>query len=319
MAVALISAGALFLSGCSAGPADSANSDKPLTIGASVLGTEFPAVVALDKGMQEEARKLGVKLVIADAGGQASKQTNDVSDLVSQGVDGIVINAVDSSAIVASAQAALAAKIPLASAFTTLGTATCAYSGSVGHVGFNEQGWAKLQGQEAVKILPNGGNVAIIDGAAGLQSSKLRHDGFVKELEANPAIKVVASQPGNFDRTTALTAMENILQAHPDLSLVYAPDDNMAVGVIQAIKAAGKTGKIQVLGIGGSKDGLKAVQAGTMHSTVFSSLEQGGRQVIDAMVANLRGTDKKMEQCINVPQTLVDSSNIDKFMDKGEY
>lgn len=309
---------ALAISGCSATPTGTPT-DKKIVIGASVLGTNFPAVVALDNGMQAEADKLGVTLIINDAGGKADKQTNDVADLISQGVDGIIINALDSSAIVSSADAVLAAKIPLASAFTTLGTSECAYPGSVAHVGFDEAGWAKLQGEQAVKLLPNGGNVAIIDGLAGLQSSKIRHDGFVAALEANPNIHVVASQPGNFDRATAITATENILQAQPDLDLIYAPDDNMAVGSIQAIASAGRADKIKVLGIGGSKDGLAAVQAGTLAATVYSSLGDGGRQAIDAIVDAIKGKNTTKEQCIAVPQTLVTSDNIAQFIDKGEY
>lgn len=322
-----VSALVLLVSACSssgASPGDNGSggsqAPKQLTIGASVLGLEFPAVVALVKGLKEQASDMGVTLKVDDAGGQASKQTNDMRDLITQHVDGIIVNAIDSKSIVSSADAALAANVPLASAFTTLGSAECAYPGSVAHAGFDEQGWATLQGKEAVKLLPAGGDVAIIDGLAGLQSSKIRHDAFVAQLQ--PDLKVVATQPGDFDRTKARTAMTNILQANPDLKLVYAPDDNMAVGAIQAIQAAGRkagTDGIMVLSVGGSKDGLTAVQAGTLSATVFSSLETGGRDVMKAMVDRLRGTDTTMGQCLNLPQTLVDSANIAQFAGKGEY
>lgn len=320
LALSLALATTLAMSGCSSTASNdkSSTSDQQLTIGASVLGMQFPAVVALVNGMKAEAKELGVKVVVDDAAGQAAKQANDLNDLVAQKVDGIIVNAADSKAVVTPVDAALKANVPVASAFTTLGTATCAYPGSVAHAGFDEEGWAKIQGDNAVKLLPDGGEVAIIDGSAGLESSKIRHDGFVAQLKANPKIKVVASQPGNFDRPTARTAMENILQAHPNLSLVYAPDDNMAVGAIQAIKASGKTG-IKVLGIGGSKDGLKAVKDGSMQSTVYSSLEEGGKEIMKAMVDSLRAKSKPAETCVKLPQTLVDSSNIDQFIDKGEY
>ncbi|MED7950056.1 sugar ABC transporter substrate-binding protein [Streptomyces sp. BE303] len=313
LALAMITAGSL--TSCSRTESDT----KPLTIGASVLGTSFPAVAAMDSGMKEKAKELGVELVIVDAGGQASKQTNDVADLLSRGVDGVIINAVDSKTVAASADAVTAAGIPLTSAFTTLGSAQCAYAGSVAHVGFDEAGWAKLQGSSAVTLLPDGGDVAIIDGSPGVQASKIRHDGFVAELKANQGIKVVASQPGNFDRATALTAMENILQANPGLDLVYAPDDNMAVGAIQAIDKAGLTGKIKVLGLGGSKDGLKAVQDGTMAATVYSSLKEGGALAVETTVKKLRGEANGDEQCITVAQALVDANNVKDYIDKGEY
>jgi len=85
-------------------------------------------------------------------------------------------------------------------------------------------------------------------------------------VDAAPGIKVVASQPANFDRTQGLNVMENILQAHPKIDAVFAANDEMALGAIKAIQAAGQ--KIIVVGFDGTDDGIAAVKRGAMFATV---------------------------------------------------
>jgi len=338
-AVALVIAGVLALAACSSsGNKGSANSNtntntsssntpggssstpsKHYEFGAAVIGTAFPAVVSFDNGLKAAAATQNVTLTIADGGAKADKQVNDVHDFTSRGVDGLIVNPLDSVSIEAPVKAALAANIPVAE-FGQIGKGTeCAYPGTVGAVGYDEHGWAVKEGQETMKLLPNGGNVAIISGLAGLASTKIRDDDYKATIAAQSNIKVVADQPGDFAADKARAAMENILQANPKLDLVYAEDDTMAVAAVAAIKAAGRLDKIKVIGIGGSKDAMASIAAGEMTATVWSSLQVAGQDMIKMLVDHINGTNTQMEQCIQLPQVLVDSSNIAQYKDQGQF
>ena len=318
----VIVAGGLVLAGCGGSDSDknsSSSKDKHYTFGAAVIGTAFPAVVSFDNGLKAASDKLNVSLTIADGGAKADKQVNDVRDFTSRGVDALIVNPLDSASIEAPVKAALKAGIPVAE-FGQIGTGPeCAYPGTVGSVGYDEDGWAKKQGEETIKLLPDGGNIAIISGLAGLASTKIRSDVFKETIAGQSNIKIVADQPGDFDAAKARAAMENILQANPKLDLVYAEDDTMAVAAVQAIKAANRLSEIKVLGIGGSKAAMASIKAGEMTATVWSSLEVAGEELIKMLVNHLNGTSKKMEQCIELPQVLVDSSNIAEYADKGQF
>jgi ribose transport system substrate-binding protein len=276
-------------------------------------------VVSFDNGLKAAAGTQNVSLTIADGGAKADKQVNDVHDFTSRGVDGLIVNPLDSASIEAPVKAALAAHIPVAE-FGQIGTGTaCAYPGTVGSVGYDENGWAKLEGQETMRLLPNGGNVAIISGLAGLASTKIRDGVYKDTIKSQSNIKVVADQPGDFAADKARAAMENILQANPKLDLVYAQDDTMAVAAVAAIKAAGRLDKIKVIGIGGSIGAMASIKAGEMTATVWSSLEVAGQDIIKMLVDNINGTNTQLGQCIELPQVLVDSSNIADYADKGQF
>lgn len=334
--VALVIAGVLALAACSStgnkattgnteastpggGSSSSSAPAKHYTFGASVIGTAYPAVVSFDNGLKAAAATANATLTIADGGGKADKQVNDIHDFITQGVDGLIVNPLDSVSIEAPVKAALAAGIPVAE-FGQIGTGTaCAYPGTVGAVGYDENAWAKKEGEETMKLLPNGGNVAIISGLAGLASTKIRDGVYKQTIAAQSNIHVVADQPGDFAADKARAAMENILQANPKLDLVYAEDDTMAVAAVQAIKAAGRLDKIKVIGIGGSKGAMASIAAGEMTATVWSSLQVAGQDMIKMLVDHDNGTNMAMEQCVQLPQVLVDSSNIAQYKDQGQF
>jgi ABC-type sugar transport system substrate-binding protein len=289
-----------------------------IVVGASTLGAQFPAVVALNNGLKAEAKKLGVKLVLVDAQGKAAKQNDDIDDLLAQGVQGLIINAIDKDAVVTEVKKAIAKKIPTIASFTQFGEKGCVYPGTLGFVGFNDRKLGALAGAEALKLLPQGGDVALITGNPGLRSSEDRVAGFKSEIKANPKIKIVASQPGNFDLATSRTAMENILQAQPTIDLVFASDDGSAVGAIQALQAANRIKDTKVIGLGGFKIGLKAIQQGTLTATVFSSFKLGGKLALDEIVANIKHGTKPAQSCVAVPMTTVTKANVKKFIPLGE-
>jgi len=132
------------------------------------------------------------------------------------------------------------------------------------------------------------GNVVEIQGIMGTSVAQERSKGFEEGLKAFPGIKIVATQPAEFDRGKALDVMTNVLQSNRDIVGVYAANDEMALGVIAALKAAGLTGKVKVVGNDGIADAVTAIKDGTLYATNAESPFALGSEVMDlaSKVAN---------------------------------
>ena len=142
--------------------------------------------------------------------------------------------------------------------------------------------------------------VAELEGIPGASATRERGEGFHKV--ADQKLTVVAKQSAAFDRSKGLTVAENMLQANPDIQAIFAQNDEMALGAIEAAKSANK--KIFIVGFDGTQDGLKAVEAGTMAATIAQQPELMGQQGLDAAVKVAKG--EKVEAKIGVPLKLVD-------------
>ncbi len=147
-----------------------------------------------------------------------------------------------------------------------------------------------LAAQYVIQNASNGGEVAIIEGKAGNPSGQDRHDGFASAIQAtNGKFKVVASQPADWDRAKALDVATNILQSHPNVVAIYACNDTMALGVVQAVKSAGKQGKVMVLGTDAIPEALSAVKAGDMAGTVAQYPDQEAQIATGLAILALEG------------------------------
>ncbi|BAD39758.1 ATP-binding cassette domain-containing protein [Symbiobacterium thermophilum] len=142
-------------------------------------------------------------------------------------------------------------------------------------------------------------------GIAGLMGAGRTHrgQGFHEAVDGVQGIDVVASQPADFDRAKGLTVMENILQAHPDIVAVFAHNDEMALGALEAIEAAGKADQIKVVGFDATDDAVKAVQEGRMAATVAQKPKEMGRLGVETALKHLNG--EKVDEYIPVPLELV--------------
>ena len=138
------------------------------------------------------------------------------------------------------------------------------------------------------------GNVVEIQGIMGTSVAQQRSQGFEEGIKAFPGIKVVATQTANFDRGTALNVMTNVLQSNRGIAGVYAANDEMALGVIASLKAAGLAGKVKVVGNDGIADAITALKAGTLSATNAESPFGLGVEVMDlaSKVANGQQVDK---------------------------
>ena len=138
------------------------------------------------------------------------------------------------------------------------------------------------------KLGASGGKVAIIEGKAGNSSGDARRDGVKKALATQSNVQLVASLPGDWDRSKALDITNTILQRNPDLKAIYAANDGMALGALQAVKNANKLGKVMVIGTDGVPEAINSVKQGELTATAAQDSAAMGAKALDVMIDALK-------------------------------
>jgi ribose transport system substrate-binding protein len=156
-------------------------------------------------------------------------------------------------------------------------------------IGSDNYEGGKLAGAHTVKITTGKARVGILEGIPGHETADSRLRGFRDAVAAAPGVTIVASQPANWERDQGFNVFQNMLQAHPDIDTVFAASDLMALGAVEAIAAAGKTGKIRVVGFDALDDAKKAIAAGTMEASVAQFPYEMGRTAIESAVKIIAG------------------------------
>jgi len=277
-----------------------------ITIGFAVSTLHNPVFAYMAEGITSEAAASGVDVTIADAQDDALQQANDILDFIAMGVDIALINPVDGDAIATSVEALNDAGIPV----ITLGRR--AFGGDVvAHIGTDNI----RAGQDAARTffeeLGGEGNVAILNGIPGASSAVDRRQGVEDVLADFPGITIVAEQTANWQRSEGMTVTENILQANPQLDGILSLNDEMALGAIEALRAAGRLEGVSVLGIDGTADAIEAISSGELFATFDQQTALIGRTGVQQALIVLDGGTIEAEQ--PVPMYLIDSSNYTDF------
>ncbi len=287
--------------------------EKVLLVGFSQMESNSSWRIAETKSIMQEAKKRGIELVYTDAQGQTSKQVSDVEVLIAQGVDYILLAPREYEGLAPALQSAKQAGIPV-----ILIDREAAGEPGVDYVtlivsDFVEEG---IRAGEWLAQQTNGkANIVELTGTTGSSVARDRQDGFMQALEAYPNMKVIASQTGDFARSNGVKVMENFIQAKGnEITAVYAHNDEMALGAIQALKAAGmKPGEdVIIVSIDGSKDALKAIIAGEMGATVECN-PRFGPSAFD-VVEKLENGEEVPVKIVN-PDEFFDIDNAEKFLD----
>ncbi|TCI43151.1 ribose ABC transporter substrate-binding protein RbsB [Exiguobacterium sp. SH3S2] len=269
--------------------------DGDFKIGLSISTLNNPFFVALKDGAEEEAKQLDATLTVADAQNDAAKQVSDVEDMIQKGMDLILINPTDSEAVGAAVQSANDAGIPVITVDRN------AESGEVvAHVASDNAAGGKLAGEYMVELVGEGGKVVELEGIPGASATRDRGQGFNEAIDGK--LDVVAKQSANFDRAQGLTVMENILQDNKDIVAVFAHNDEMALGAVQALSSAGLS-DVKVIGFDATDDAVKAVEDGTMAATVAQKPTEIGKLGVEAAVNYLKG--ETVEENIPVDLELI--------------
>lgn len=263
-------------------------------IGLAVSTQNNPFFVTLVEGAQKAADAAGVKLVVTDAGDDAAKQTNDVDDLISKKVSVLIVNPVDSDAIAPAVEDAIAAGIKVIAVDRAVNgvDVDCQIASD------NVKG-AEMATEYLKSVIGDGAKVAELQGTTGASATIDRGEGF--HNIADGSLDVVASQTASFDRAEGLTVMENIIQSNGDLQGVFAHNDEMALGAIEAIEASGKD--IKIVGFDATDDGVAAVKSGKMAATVAQQPDKMGSTAVETAIKLMNGDT--VEKSIPVEVTLV--------------
>ncbi|HJV16312.1 MAG TPA: substrate-binding domain-containing protein, partial [Bacillales bacterium] len=234
-----------------------------LKVGLSMNTLNNPFFVAVKEGAEAQAKEDNVDLVITDAQNDPGKQLSDVENLLEQGVDVLIIDPTDSDAIVQAVKKANDSKTPV---FTI---DRAANGGEVlTHIGFDALKSGGIAGNYLKDALGGKGKIVEIQGILGTNVGQLRSKGFNEVMNANKGFQVVARQAANFDRGQAMKVMEDILQANPKIDGVYAANDEMALGALAAIEAAGRLDEITLIGCDAVDPAIEAIKSGKMEATI---------------------------------------------------
>ncbi|MFB9993162.1 ABC transporter substrate-binding protein [Deinococcus oregonensis] len=240
-------------------------------VGFAQTESNNPWRLAQTKSMQDEAKRLGYQLVYTDAAGSAAKQVSDVDSMIAQKVDMIFLAPREEKPLAAAVKKARAAGIPVIlldrnvdQKLAKAGTDYVTFIGS----DFVKEG--QRVGQWLVKATKGKANIIQLEGTTGSSPANDRRTGFESAIKGQPGMKIIASQTGDFARDKGRQVMETLLQAHPEVNVVYAHNDEMAIGAIAALEAAGrKPGKdVMVLSIDGGREAVQLVIDGKINYVV---------------------------------------------------
>ncbi|THA61116.1 ABC transporter substrate-binding protein [Streptomyces sp. A0958] len=232
-----------------------------------------PFRIAETQSIKDEAKKVGVKkLLTTNAQSQLSKQISDIQDMLSQGAQFLIVAPLNSDGLEPALKAAAAKKVPVLTIDRKLNSTACkdyvAFLGS----DFVEQG--KRAADAMIKSTGGKGKVAILLGSSGNNVTTDRTKGFVDQLKAKaPDMEIVAQQTGEFARDKGQQVMEQLIQSKPDITAVYAENDEMGLGAVTALKAAGKKpGKdVKVVSVDGTRNAVQAIVNGDYNAVIESN------------------------------------------------
>ena len=230
-----------------------------LKIGFSQVTLQSPFYVQLKNGAEAAAEAGGDSLIFLDANGDVTKQNNDIQDLITQGVDVLIINPANAQAVVPALEAAQSAGIPVITVDRPVDDETVS-----AHIGRDNVAMGKMVGTAVLEKLKkdgiSGAKIIEIQGDAGGSVMMDRRDGFHAAMEGS-GHTIVKGPYAEYIRSNAVVAMQDLLQAHPDVNVVYAHNDDMALGAMQVLEENGR-GDVLVSGVDGLSEALGVMASG---------------------------------------------------------
>lgn len=296
--VMVMTLGAIALAGCGAGGSggnkEGSQAGGGETIGFSVSTLNNPFFVTLSDGAKNAAQEKGIQLLVVDAGDDSAKQISDIEDLISKNIKILIVNPVDSDAVASAVESATNKGIKVIAVDRAVNGAEVECQ-----IASDNVAGARMAAEYLEELVGNGAKVAELEGVPGASATIDRGQGFHEVADKD--LKVVSSQTANFNRAEGLSVMENILQADGDIKGVFAHNDEMALGAVEAIASTGKD--IKVVGFDATDDARKAVEDGTLAATVAQQPELMGKTAVEIAVEIIAGNS--VEKSIPVEVTLI--------------
>jgi ribose transport system substrate-binding protein len=275
-----------------------------VTIGLALSTLQNPFFVTIRDAARQAASSGDATLQISDGRDDANKQANDVQDMITRGVDVLIINPVDSDAIVNSVESANDADIPV----ITVDRASNG-GGVASHIASDNVAGGREAANFLFKQLGAKGRVAELEGIPGTSAARDRGKGFEEALPNASGIKLVSKQTANFDRNQGFSVAQNIFEANPDLAGLFAQNDEMALGAVRAAKQGGKT--VKIMGFDAIPDAITAIMAGDMIGTIAQQPALMGKRSVETAIKI--ANDESVPKNQPVPIKLVTKANAAQF------
>ena len=280
---------------------DSAN--KSITFALSTQANSF--MVKMREGAQKKADELGLTINFQDASDDSATQANQLANAAATGAGAVIVNPTDSDAMASAVKQLTDAKIPVVAVDRAVNNAEVS-----SYIASDNVGGGKQAAKALSEAIHGEGEILVLQGKTGSSASRERGQGFDEGLKDSHNIKVVAKQTAEFERVKGLDVTTNLLQAHPNVKAIFAENDEMALGAIEAL--GDKAGKdVIVVGFDGVEDALKAIKEGTMYASIAQQPADMAAQAVVEASKLLKGEAATKEMQVDV--VTVTKDNVDKF------
>jgi ribose transport system substrate-binding protein len=272
-----------------------------------------PFFIDMQRGAKDAASQLKINLIVqaAEREVDVEKQMQIIENLIQRKVNAICVVPSGSKEIITAILKANQAEIPVLTVDTRVDSNSL--NEVDGHVitfiGSDNIDGGRIAGEYIIEKLKGKGTVAILEGIPGHETGDARLSGFHQAVDKEKGIEIVASQTANWERDQGFNVFQNILQSNPDVQALFACNDMMALGAIEAINAAGKIGEIIVVGFDAINDARQAIRDGRMNASVAQHPYEMGKQAVERAYQTLRG--EAIPKNIPVKIELITIENVD--------
>lgn len=290
-----------------------------LTIGYCSPSLNAPFYVVLSQYIEVYAEAYGMTFVMADGQDDIIKQITSMEDLISSGVDIMILNPLDHKALVPAVNSAVESGVPVFIVDSQIDeTADFVTSVQASNEG---NGW--LIGEWAVNKLSHSDiKAALISGSQGNPVGQAKRLGFFEGYtetqlmtRGSSDLNILAQGWGNWTLLGGIEAMEDILSAHPDVNLLVAENDAMAMGALKAIEEAGKADQVLIVGYDGQKEAYELIMEGRYGATALNSPRELARLVVESLVRYKNG--ERLDKVVHTPAVVITKENVDRYYDPG--
>jgi ribose transport system substrate-binding protein len=269
-------------------------------------GAGNPFWAAVERGAMEKGKELGVEVIVLapPTESDVAAQISQIEDQLAKGIKGLVLAPTDPNALAPVVDEAVADGVPVVF-IDTKGS-----NEGITYIGTDNEAGAALAAKHICENVPPGSDVALITGIVTQSTGKARADGGRTGL-TGCGLKIVAEQTGEWDRAKGLAVMENIITGNPNITAVFASNDNMALGAVEALKSAGMLDKVMVVGFDANPDAAQSILAGEMRASVAQSPANMGAFGVESVLK--LGKGEKLAPVIDTGTVLVTKDNAEQY------
>ncbi|MHB8862829.1 MAG: substrate-binding domain-containing protein [Pirellulaceae bacterium] len=310
--VAIVLGLSTMLGVCMSGCGRTQEDEGKIVIGLTVPSLTHPFFIHLRDNVMDEAKALGVEIITADAEDVAARQMSIVEDFVARQVNGVLISPIGADSLVPAVEALNQAQIPVATVDRKVNGGQVLV-----HVGADNIEGGRVAARYIAERLGGSGKVIELEGTPGASPAIDRKKGFHEVIESTEIV-VVASQTANFQRAAGQSVMENLLQVHKDFQAVYAANDEMMLGALEAMASNNvDTSRIVTVGYDAIPDALNYIREGRLDASVEQYPGRQARTALRLLVEHLRNGSLPETKEVYIKPVVISDENLDQAEDKG--